>query len=575
MARRSGLLLQQTLREQAAAHLHPVIEREIDKTELRLNYDNAPFGWHIASSGGTLQVVFPRDWPFSPPELFIGKNHPHFGGVHVERNGKLCLAPPQSTFSQRDPLRLLDELIQEAGNLFSRGIGEKEEFVQEFQSYWIRDMQPARWFHTLHQIAPPSRMIAGWQGLEMSLFADSGEEIETWIRRRFSSKKANLNINPQPFIWFSEGLQPSEFPRTGHQFLNLVDRFSPDAIPLLKEIATRADSRQPFIFGFETASGPAQAGISIDLPSDFFNGFRRGSMVPSVAFKRFYGAGKISPRLCQRVDHNWIHARGGEIDHRALKEKNVAIIGCGSLGSGVAMNLAKCGVGKMTLFDSELLSYDNIARHQLGAPSTGKRKATALEEEINRQMPTIQARGITARWQDALDKDEVDFSTFDLVITTTGDWICDSLLNFEGRKNPNFPPVVFGWLEEHALAGHALAAMDIGGCFGCGVDEFGKFRDRLTRWPSPTLVNIPACGGAYQPYGPGYLAHTQGQLSILAVEVLLARVTRSVLRSWVSSKVAVEEAGGLWTEHAITNLPPEGGFINKSWGIAANCELCQ
>ena len=49
-----------------------------------------------------------------------------------------------------------------------------------------------------------------------------------------------------------------------------------------------------------------------------------------------------------------------------LREKTVTLIGCGSLGSTMAVSLARAGVGKFHLFDPDKLSPVNIARHQAG-----------------------------------------------------------------------------------------------------------------------------------------------------------------------------------------------------------------
>jgi hypothetical protein len=51
--------------------------------------------------------------------------------------------------------------------------------------------------------------------------------------------------------------------------------------------------------------------------------------------------------------------------HEQLKEKGVALIGCGSLGSKVGSMLARSGVGRFVLVDDDVLLPDNLIRNDL------------------------------------------------------------------------------------------------------------------------------------------------------------------------------------------------------------------
>ena len=49
-------------------------------------------------------------------------------------------------------------------------------------------------------------------------------------------------------------------------------------------------------------------------------------------------------------------------EHEALAGRKVALVGCGSLGSKVAVMLARSGVGKFLLVDDDLFFPDNLVR---------------------------------------------------------------------------------------------------------------------------------------------------------------------------------------------------------------------
>ena len=67
-------------------------------------------------------------------------------------------------------------------------------------------------------------------------------------------------------------------------------------------------------------------------------------------------------------------------------DARVHIVGCGSVGSTVAENLARCGVTKMTLWDFDTVEAHNIANQMFRQQDIGKPKVEALRDilvEIN------------------------------------------------------------------------------------------------------------------------------------------------------------------------------------------------
>ncbi len=69
------------------------------------------------------------------------------------------------------------------------------------------------------------------------------------------------------------------------------------------------------------------------------------------------------------------------------------ISGCGSVGSQLALDLARSGVGRFVLVDNDVLAYHNICRHQCGITDVGRWKVEALRDRILEIHP--QARILT------------------------------------------------------------------------------------------------------------------------------------------------------------------------------------
>jgi molybdopterin/thiamine biosynthesis adenylyltransferase len=77
----------------------------------------------------------------------------------------------------------------------------------------------------------------------------------------------------------------------------------------------------------------------------------------------------------------------GIVDNIHLRDSYAVIVGCGSVGSFIALELAKGGVGNFILVDNDIFAYHNISRHQCGILDVGKRKVDALEERLHQINP--------------------------------------------------------------------------------------------------------------------------------------------------------------------------------------------
>lgn len=80
----------------------------------------------------------------------------------------------------------------------------------------------------------------------------------------------------------------------------------------------------------------------------------------------------------------------GILESDIMLQKGAIILGCGSVGSLVALELARAGVGRFFLIDMDILGYHNICRHQCGIQDVGKYKTTAIKERILQINPTAQ-----------------------------------------------------------------------------------------------------------------------------------------------------------------------------------------
>lgn len=97
----------------------------------------------------------------------------------------------------------------------------------------------------------------------------------------------------------------------------------------------------------------------------------------------------------------------GILESDMMLKTGAMLVGCGSVGSFVALELAKAGVGRFLLIDNDILGYHNICRHQCGILDVGKYKTDAVKERILQINPS--ARVVTQN----MTVQEVPLTVFD------------------------------------------------------------------------------------------------------------------------------------------------------------------
>ena len=78
------------------------------------------------------------------------------------------------------------------------------------------------------------------------------------------------------------------------------------------------------------------------------------------------------------------------VDLPLMRSKTVAVCGAGAVGSRIADELARSGIGALILVDPEPFEASNLSRHVLGYGDVGRNKAQALADHLRRQVPDLQ-----------------------------------------------------------------------------------------------------------------------------------------------------------------------------------------
>ncbi len=72
----------------------------------------------------------------------------------------------------------------------------------------------------------------------------------------------------------------------------------------------------------------------------------------------------------------------GILEVARMLDKRVLVMACGSVGSLLALEFARAGVGNFLLVDPDTLEYHNLCRHQCSVTDVGRFKVDALKDRI-------------------------------------------------------------------------------------------------------------------------------------------------------------------------------------------------
>ena len=431
-----------------------------------------------------------------------------------------------------------------------------------------------------------------WRGEKMQVVGESPEALRRWLPRWGAKpgRGGEYKFSDGVLIWLPKPLTPAEYPDTPNDVRGLAQQHSPEVAEVLKDLAVRRVDEIAVVLGARTAHGSCLGAVVVKQPRQppgskrqgdpLLKGFRPGRVPAALLVTRYFSrAAKAMKAVVRRADHLWIHGRDQDRRQEDLREARVAVLGCGSLGGPLARLLAQSGVGNLLLVDPANLDWPNVGRHALGARSVNRSKAQELAREIEEAYPHLAhvswrkkavgngASGLT---------DEL--LTYDLVVSTMGDWAAESFLNDVQQERERFPPIVYGWLEPHAVAAHAVVVPRLGACLRCGVNDKGRPHLAVTDWPDGgDSLQAPACGAMYTPYGPAELCWAHALTSETVIDAIVNQPAAAHHYYWMGRRHRVVEVGGTWSATWIAEMgdPGAGGLTaERPWPQSASCPVC-
>lgn len=170
----------------------------------------------------------------------------------------------------------------------------------------------------------------------------------------------------------------------------------------------------------------------------------------------------------------------GILEINILEKKRVMIVGLGSFGSQIAIELAKAGVGSFALMDFDRVELHNLARHTCTTKDLGRLKTDAIYDTIVGKNPYAQVDKYPININEDLSLLDREVAKADIIICATD--------NNESRFNLSEALVkqkkigIFGRAVTRAEGGDVFRYTPGGPCYCCliGTGFFDSKAEEIT-----------------------------------------------------------------------------------------------
>lgn len=526
--------------------------QRLSAEELKKIHKGFSTGWRVNVPADSIELagldhlVLAIDpaFPNSQPRISAPAAGSDYSWPHVEQAGLLCLRSSLRTapIANRVVMHLRDaeELLNfpEAKR--------REEFEREFIAYWSHRATNSSDRARVWSLVTPrgaTREVAHFFDARSNrhVIADDKETLKRWLRNT-GVNPGDKQIYPTWLFRLSRPWTPHEFPETGDEITRLLPT---DIVRKCLEPGLQS----PFLFEVDSKTGTAFAAVVLRGAErrEMIRGFRHMSMVPHERIVNSYAKRPVERCKVARVDGAWVHGRDHPSSYALVKNRKVAVIGCGAIGAAVARLLAQAGVGEQIYVDGDSLTTANVSRHPLGMFHVGVNKASALQEHLRREFPHLTfEHAFRQRFERLTPKDLDQLASADLIISAGIDFDGEAALDHWRRGLARPPAHLAAWTEAYAAAGHAVLLYGKASILS-GFDDEERPNFRLTDWPDEAGVLIveAGCGNTFQPHGVIDLHPTVGMAAGLALDTLLDKVPTACRRVWMGDPAVVETNGGI------------------------------
>ena len=171
-------------------------------------------------------------------------------------------------------------------------------------------------------------------------------------------------------------------------------------------------------------------------------------------------------RYSRQILLNKIQNEGQE----KIAESKITIIGCGALGTNIANNLTRCGIGQITVVDRDIIELNNLQRQNLyDEKDVGLPKASVLSEKLQNINSEIRINSIV----DDINNKNIEkiIKKTKIVLDGTDNMLTRFLINDACVKN-DIPWIYGGAIETEGMTMNIIPHKTP--CLRCLIENIPK-----------------------------------------------------------------------------------------------------
>jgi molybdopterin/thiamine biosynthesis adenylyltransferase len=247
---------------------------------------------------------------------------------------------------------------------------------------------------------------------------------------------------------------------------------------------------------------------------------------------------------------------------RSLRQASLLVLGAGSLGGEIVLQLAKAGAGRIDVFDHDSYDLNNSVRHVLPVACAGENKAHAVSSLARSMNPSslIVPHGWAVGTSLAHDRDfEQMLQDADLVVDATGSqavtrWAHDAC------SRTDVPLIVVN-LSRGAYGGRVVRLVGPSPCYDCFLECL----------EDETICDVPSApkGPGTTPYG---CSHPAASGAGFDVSELASIATRRAVQELETEGYPESDAD--WTLVSFRGVEAGARYREGSLDRRHDCSIC-
>ncbi len=537
---------------------------------------------NLLSKSFILILAFPKSFPDTFPKIYLSKkNYQEIYPIpHIDKNRFICTRDPEIvSLSDKKTGEAIEKLIEIALEILEKGIkGEnKEDFIKEFLAYW--DDGPRYIFLSLFEPVENCEKLYLFE-LSKKLFgyklilSGSEEELVNWLIpfnvKVESTKGEALYLPLSKFYPFSLNVNSDLLKilgnRPNEKYIGKVGNFFNKNARNCIIVSSFLIDGERILFGWSHQRGTVEK----------FKGFRRSHVPLDIRFKDPKNKNiPIEKIEIIRLDKRRIFKRGGAITTFLKKDNSIALAGCGSLGSYLAMSLSRCGISNFILIDNEYLFPENTPRHLCGflEASLKMKKVDAVKKRLTEHFPHLECKTYFSDFLQLLQEEKINLEKCDLLIIAIGKISLERRINFLQRRGVIDCPVVYMWIEPFGIGGHILYVHpNKYGCYECCFDNNGIFKYSIARSDEKFQKRESGCQSTFIPYSSLQIEQFISIASKKILTVLNKGLKESILYTWIGDIKEFEDMK--FRINPMYVIKPPYSIIERKILSQETCRVC-